>query len=285
MGNNARSLLKNRGITGSWEAADCINALSELEKIDSDAEKNEKKAFTRAALCLFGIIASLITGAMTTTPYFFYLAPVFGIALVIFVLVGIRYSFRDLDDGFRVYLFPLLRALSDDIKKNKKISIEMDFFPTDKKIFKKSKSDKYQKGVYHKCYDTLYERDYLKMTLPLHDGNRLVVSVRDSLIEAQMTKKNPRGKIKTKRKYKKQVMTYTIRLKVSAKKYRCKKELIETNLKDNIKKVDIKQTMKGPVLVIVGVVKSKREKKFPDTITTLKLIGRLYSCIEPVTNN
>lgn len=284
MENNARSLLKNRGITGSWEAADCINALSELEKIDRDAEKNGQKAFTRAALCLFVIIASFIIGAVTTT-YIFYLAPIFGMGFVIFVLIGIRYSFRDLDDGFRVYLFPLLRALSDDIKKNKKISIEMDFLPTDNKKFKKSKSDIYQKGVYHKCHDTLYERNYLKMTLPLHDGNSLVLSVRDSLIEAQMTKKNPRGKIKTKRKYKKQVMTYNIRLKVSAKKYRCKKALLEPNLKDNIKKVDIKQTLKGPVLVIVGAVKSKRDKKIPDTITTLKLIGRLYSCIEPVTNN
>lgn len=275
-------ITKARKIFGQRPPDAWLEILTHLELLDQKTERKGKRAFKIIISSFILLFVSGFIGAAIFPPALF-LIP-FGIAGFIFgIFSAIRQGKRDIDDGFRNYLKPLMKVLERDMKADRELSIEMALLPTDHKNFLKSGGQKYKKGDYHACYDRIYEREYLSLKARLYDGNRLTLSVSDSLTRSDMTKKNPRGKIKTKSKYRKQRITYMIRLRVNPEKYRCK-ALSEQGQTGNVRKLSLRQTEKGPELTLVYADKRKKQKSDPDVRLTLQLLARLYGNLTPVTS-
>ncbi len=272
--------MKARKIFGQRPPNTWLEILTHLELLDQKTERKGKRAFKIIISSFILLFVSGFIGAAIFPPALF-LIP-FGIAGFIFgIFSAIRQSKQDIDDGFRNYLKPLMKVLERDMKADRELSIEMALLPTDHKNFLKSGGQKYKKGDYHACYDRIYERKYLSLKARLYDGNRLTLSVSDSLTRSDMTKKNPRGKIKTKSKYRKQRITYMVRLRVNPEKYRCE-ALSEQGQTGNVRKLNLRQTEKGPELTLVYADKRKKQKSDPDVRLTLQLLARLYGNLTPV---
>lgn len=272
-------IMKSKKLSGAFLPEEWIQLLSQLEAAD---QAGEKKTLTG----IFAIVGSAVLfmiaiflGLFVSGLFFFLIAAaVIGIAVGVFMLI--RASSQDLDNGFRVYLLPLLKSLAEEMKPDKALSLEIEMIPITNKKYLRSQSNKYSKGAYHKCYDFHYEREFVDLKAPLYDGNRLSLNVYESLDQAKMTKKNPRGKIKTKLKNKKQRIGYLIRLRVDPERYDISG--LETVKADPaIKKLDIKQSEKGPVVSLVHTVKLKKDCQYPDAELSLKLIGKLYAGLTP----
>jgi hypothetical protein len=153
-----------------------------------------------------------------------------GVIAGIAALTSLAYFFiyrsrdkRDIPNHFRLYLAPLLRLLSEDIQNKSKVAIRMDISRIQDKKYSRGTVDIPPSAPYYKITSEKFERDLMTVSLPLHDGNRLVISQREFLTVITKKKKTPRGKYKTKMKYKKTVVN-KLRLLVTPKSYRTLKE-------------------------------------------------------------
>ncbi len=278
---DVESAIKAKKLSGDRKLETYMAILGELEKLDMQAELKLKIAEKGKIASTIVGAASVFLGFFAEVPMLFIITPFAIAGLVVSFIFYSKYKAIDFDNGFRLYLKPMLNALADDIKKERAIAVSMDLSPITDKANLKSVSDQYSLGAYHKCYDHLYERELLTCTIPLYDGNRLFLSVHETCVKIRKTKRNPRGKIKTKYKYKRQTLAI-IRLRVNPAKYKCL-PVPETLTNSRIKKISLKPGDKGPLLTLVGVSKIKQESYSPDPQTTLRQMLMLYSYLKPVT--
>ena len=275
----ADSMVAEKKISGQWPLSQLFSVFDTLTEYDVQIEAKLAK-FKKFAI--IGFIVAVISGVLSiiagnANPTFLALTiPLLVIALVggiVGLVLMFRYKKMDLRNEFREYLRPLLENLQDDLKKDTPVSLELSLDPVEQKQFSKGRSDQYSVGVYHKCYDYYFERDFLNVKLRLTDGNRLMLTGTELLIKTSKTKRNPRGKIKTKTKYKKRV-GFDARLTVDPEKFHCKQLPKEGALK-----FYAKQSNGTPIIGIKFTEKLKGTPAdmVPDPNVTLQSIVTLYT--------
>jgi hypothetical protein len=126
--------------------------------------------------------------------------------LVLAIAIGALWFWRwtkkvDLSDNLRGTALPILNILREDFARNEPVHVRFDLRPPTDKTKKQSESDPYKHGAYYKIIDSIYLDPWMSCDAVLHDGTSLRWSIVDSIRERKKTKKNPRGKIKTKTKY------------------------------------------------------------------------------------
>jgi hypothetical protein len=114
------------------------------------------------------------------------------------------------------------------------------------------------------------------MTIHLRDGNRLLMERFETLTVITKSKKNPRGKTKTKAKSKRRVFT-RMKLAVNAKAYAVRKNIQSPAGAQVIAKAGTKRITLAMKLAEKGDLNSGMK---PDS--SIKQIAFLYSCIAPV---
>jgi len=275
----ADSMVAEKKISGQWPLSQLFSVFDTLTEYDVQIEAKlaKFKKFAIIGFIVAGISFFVTMFGMSVNPNIpFLTVPLLVIALVVGIVglvLKFRYKKMDLQNEFREYVRPLLENLQDDIKSNSSVALDLYLSPVEQKQFSKGKSDKYSVGVYHKCYDYYFERDFLNVKLRLTDGNRLMLTGTELLIKTSKTKRNPRGKIKTKTKYKKRV-GFDARLTVDPEKFHCKQLPKEGALK-----FYAKQSNGTPIIGIKFTEKLKGTPAdmVPDPNVTLQSIVTLYT--------
>lgn len=278
----ANSMVAEKKISGQWPLSQLFSIFDTLTQYDVQLEAKVAKFKKLATIGFIGVFISFfltILGA-NVNPTVLVLAILLLLISLVVGIVGLVLKSRcgklDLQDDFRKYVRPLLESLQDDLKKDTPVSLELSLDPVEKKQFSKGKSDNYSVGVYHSCCDYYFERDFLNVKLRLNDGNRLMLTGTELLIKTSKTKRNPRGKYKTKTTYKKRV-TFDVRLSVDFEKFQCKQLP-----KEGEPKFYAKQSNGSP---IIGVKFTEKLRGVPDSMVpdphvTLQHLVTLYSHVQ-----
>ncbi len=119
----------------------------------------------------------------------------------------------DLSNNLRVFALPVLALLSEDMEPSQPVQIRLDLSPCTAKSKLTEKTEPYSSGAYYKIIDSFYLDPWMEGSAALADGSRLSWTITDRIRERKKTKRNPRGKIKTKTKHsKKSVMNVRVEL-------------------------------------------------------------------------
>ena len=209
-------------VKGAWTINRLLYLLGELAKYDTQVEKKRKKSGWIAALFLIASIASGITWIISEIDAIGYAAIFFLTLFIFFWFLYNGYLKKDLPGDFLEYLIPLLKLLSGDIKNKSKIALNMDIAQLQNKEYSKGVQILPHTAPYYKITSERFERKLMTMAIQLRDGNRLLMERFESLTVVNKNKKNPRGKYKTKAKYKRAVSTW-VRLAVNPRVYSVRK--------------------------------------------------------------
>jgi hypothetical protein len=126
------------------------------------------------------------------------------VVLALTIALGWLWSWTrriDVSNNFRKFVLPVLSVLREDIDPAHPVHVDLDLTSPTAPNKKQSEGAPFKHGAYHKIIDTMYADDWMTVDARLVDGTKLSWHVSDSIRERKKTKKNPRGKIKTKTKY------------------------------------------------------------------------------------
>lgn len=124
----------------------------------------------------------------------------------------------DVSDNLRKFVIPVLAIFREDIDPATPVHLRLDLTRPTLKTKKQSEGVPYKHGAYYKVIDTMYVDPWMDAEAVLVDGTRLRWSLTDRIRERQKTKRNPRGKIKSKTKYRK-VTDVEVQLALKSKTY------------------------------------------------------------------
>jgi hypothetical protein len=198
-----RQIIAEKRFAGRLTARALIDLLGPVARFEAAAARS------RASLLKWmtgGIIGTVATG-------FLALASGAGVVLLPLPLAGIavalgaglryrRLQKLDLSNNLGGLVMPLLAVLREETDPAREVEIDLDLrAPTaPEKLVDKQPLRHY--GGYE-VVDSLFRDAWMSGSAQLHDGARLGWSVVDEILEQKRTKRNPRGKVKTKTRYKK----------------------------------------------------------------------------------
>ncbi len=270
-------ILREHKMSGKWKAEDARNILQELETYDIAVARKKKISL---AVCIISFVVAIV-------PFFvgfFYLLPL-ALVGVLFLFLFRRYRSFDIDDQVRMFVKPMLDSLQYDVKKDADIAVELELLPLDNNRFLTKKSEPYAAGVYPRCCDYNYSRDFMKMKMSLMDGNKLTIAVDEFLIKTEKTKTNPRGKTKTKYKYAKKT-GYSLELKVNTEKFSVSRPAAVKKGAEGAP--DISVVKKDGATVVTGSFTVKCKEKSAgkaeicsDPVLVLGNLTHLYAALKP----
>jgi hypothetical protein len=268
--------LAERKVKGAWTLKRLLYLLDSLAKYDIQVEKKRNKSGWAMALFALGGIASGISCVVFEYVPLLYPMSIFAALFVFSWIAYSSYSKKDIPNDFREYLIPLLGLLSGDIADKSKIALNMDIAQLKNKKYSKGAKSLPPRAPYNKTTLERFERPLMTMAIHLHDGNRLLMERFESLTVIIKSKKNPRGKTKTKEKFKRRVFT-RMKLAVNGRAYAVRKKIANPAGAQVVAKkganritIDMKLAEKG------GLDTGMK----PDS--SIKQIAFLYSCIAPV---
>lgn len=179
-------ILRDHKLSGKLKPDVLQNILQELETFDIAVARKKKISL---AVCIISFVVAIVPLFVG----FFYLAPL-AIVGVVFIFMFRRYRSFDIDDQVRCFVKPMVESLQHDVKEEADIAVDMELLPLDNSRYLINKGDVYSAGMYPKCCDYTYRRDFLKMKMSLVDGNKLTIEVDERLVKTEKTKTNPRAK-------------------------------------------------------------------------------------------
>src|SRR5688572_9809196 len=191
-----------------------------LVHFDAFTAGKRKKAGCSIPLAILAAIAAFITSANLNGGKMavLILGVLFiGAAIAAIVIYG-RLRAQDLSDNLTLTAAPFIALLREDIEPGDPVHVEIDLRPWAIDEKKKKESEPYKKGAYYKVIDTLYVDPWFSGSAVLADGTKLKWRVVDHMLEKTGTKKNPRGKIKSKTKVKRKTVA-VVTLSFPAKEY------------------------------------------------------------------
>lgn len=197
-----KQLIASKTVDLNRKPDELIALLTPIASYDSVVDKMRKPLGCTGALAIVACI-----------PLFFLFSgsdwgPLFGIlffavfAIAVAALWGWAWTRKvDLSDNLRGTGLPLLSIFREDFARDEPVHVRFDLRPPTDKTKKQSESEPYKHGAYYKIIDTMYTDPWMDGEAVLQDGSAMKWSIVDSIRERKKTKKNPRGKIKTKTKY------------------------------------------------------------------------------------
>lgn len=205
---------KTKRLDGCWDMETLCQLCDDLVDYDRRIEKVFR--WIKWGILILGFAVAF--GAVKLLGPVGLILTVCGVVIAVVIASRIFKSF-DVPNEVRLYLKPLLFHLTEDCKSSQPVSIQMELSPLEKRANQVTKSQPYSQGAYHKVVDYTYKRCLVRLNMRLYDGNRLRVTLQETLKKSVRTKRNPRGKIKTKTKYK-NVLDYSHKLYLNQNEYR-----------------------------------------------------------------
>lgn len=200
-----------------------VDELLALLKPLAACDKMANKAQTRFG-CTFGLLIVLTFAAVIVASNFGWGARSL-ILLALFLGATIAAGWFwiwlrsiDVSNNLRQFVVPVLALFREDIDPKTPVHLRLDLSQPTASPKKTSEGAPYKRGAYHKIVDTLYVDPWMSAEAVLVDGTRLRWSVTDRIRERKKTKRNARGKYKSKTKYRK-VSDLEVQLAMRTKTY------------------------------------------------------------------
>jgi len=195
-----QALLDARVVDAALPPEEWLATLAELDAHDRAVAARRARAKRRFWL-VFGLGLGLVALGFAVGPVF--AAAVFVLWLIAVLALGAqrsRLARGDLPDLLSHTIVPLVALLREDIEPRTALRLALDVRPCVRDENIVSRTEPYKKGAYHKVVDTFHAHPWLLAELELVDGSRVAIAASDRVRHRKQTKRNPRGKIKTKTK-------------------------------------------------------------------------------------
>lgn len=204
-----KHIVKRKKLWGRKRLAQWLSILRDLEAFDMQIETIIKKLQTRMAifflLSFIGIFPVVIVTQITNNIFLTGL-----IAAVFLTILGYAlyctYKYNtikhlDLANDFRGTLLPVLAILAEDIPEKARVKLDVNLASPQSKQYQVSKK-KIPPGPNRKLIETVYRQRCLDAVIPLRNKGSLQLNVTKDLISLERHYKTPRGKYKSKTKWK-----------------------------------------------------------------------------------
>lgn len=197
-----KRILNEKTVDLNRPVEEILTLLKPLAACDTVADKSRTPLGCTFGICIPLLIGAFIVFSNVGWSWWSYLV----LAALIAVLVGAFVLWRwtkhiDLSNNFRQFVLPVLTVLREDFAPGEPVHVHLDLSePTDAKK-KTGQLPPYASGAYHKVIESTYVDRWMTADATLADGSKLSWSIEDSIRERKKTKRNARGKYKTKTKY------------------------------------------------------------------------------------
>ncbi len=198
-----RRLLKTKQVTANRPIDAVISLLQPIAAYDRIGDKMRTRFGCAAGILIVLSIAGVIAASNDVPQRSVVLVLSLLAAVTAVVAIGMWAWTKgiDLSNNLRQFMLPVLSVFREDIDPKQKIQLRLDLgLPTAKGKLQQT-NEPYSRGVYYKIVEAFYLDPWASAEMPLADGSILKWSIVDHIRERSQTKKNPRGKIKTKVKY------------------------------------------------------------------------------------
>lgn len=202
-----KGILRDKRLELNRPIDELLSLLRPLAACDAMVDKSR----TRLG-CMFGvaivvtIVLAFAVGAIAA-----------AVMLAVTLALGFFYFWMrkiDVSNNFRQFALPVLTVFKEDIDAAHPVRLQLDLASPTVASKKQGEKPPYKAGAYHKVIESTYLDSWMSVEALLVDGTKLSWSVSDSIRERKKTKRNARGKYKTKTKYtKKTSLEVTLRLR------------------------------------------------------------------------
>ncbi len=195
-----RAVLGKKRIDGQFTAVELLELLKPLAEFDGRNDRTRGKTIWLIVLLVIGLIVGLVMTSEQSWPVVLaiFVLPI-GL-LVVLIGVEIRLKKLDVSNNLRRVALPFFAVLREDMARDEPLDVSVDL-TSPMMAAKKQRTDKpYERDNYHKVVDTHYLDPWFSGSARLADGSRLRWEVIDEVLHSSRTKRNARGKTKTKSK-------------------------------------------------------------------------------------
>ena len=214
-----RAVVREKLVEGDRSADAWLGLLQPLAAFDADTDRARSRAGGwLLAVIIVGFILAIIGVAVEPIAGAAIAAAAIVLALVL-ASVYRRARKMDLANGPLAFTVPLIPILREDADPDEPVHLRLDLAGYQGRGKEKGKSEPYKKGRYYKIVDTHYEDPWLSGHARFVDGTDLRFNATDLVTSQRKTKRNPRGKVKTKTKVKKRT-TIEVIANFPAKNYK-----------------------------------------------------------------
>ena len=189
-----KGILRDKRVTLDRPVDELLTLLKPLAKCDAMADKSRTRLGCSFAIAIVVTVVLAFTVGMIAAVAM----------LVLTIAVGYFYFWTkriDVSNNFRQFVIPVLSVFREDIGPAQPVHLELDLSSPTAPGKKQNESAPYEAGVYYKVIDTTYVDPWMSAEAVLVDGTKLSWRVTDAIRERTKTKRNARGKHKTKTKY------------------------------------------------------------------------------------
>ncbi len=265
-----RSVLYNKVIDGHYPPAYWVKFLTGLADYDT---KTDALGQSSRKLCLFSLLPLAVS---------FLYPPLWFLSLPLTAGAGATYWFArrtGLGPRLRSFILPLVILLGEDVKTGQPLHLRTDLRGGTSRRKATGNTASYKRGRYHRIRETGFQDPWLSGEALLADGARLEWQCLDTIRRLAMSKKNRRGKIKTKIKYKRR-SSLAIRLDLPTGSYRLQSQ---PQLPADGTRLQILTGEKWHRLRARQISRLSGERlPDPELKPVLDLLARLYALAEPI---
>lgn len=200
-----KAVLQEKRLEGSYTPQAMLALLRPVSEFDRLSDKSRVGIGCWSAVFFVLAVVCLIVTANGVIPWLLGAPLILGLlgAFLFFLVTVIRLSKVDLSNNFRQIALPFVAILREDMEKGEPMQMKLDLTAPTAKTKKTGESDAYALGVYYKVVDHFYRDAWFEGSAWLADGSSVSWAIVEDITESMRTKRNARGKHKTKSKYRK----------------------------------------------------------------------------------
>jgi len=188
-----KEFIQSRKLDTAMTAEEWIAFLNPLAAVDRAGDAKRGPIGCASGLLFLGAIVTAVIG----------LYPVAGIVLiasVVLLVMWVRLKKHDVPNALRTFVLPLVAVLREDVDGNAPIHLRLDL-TGGTSATKKQRTEVLNNKGYPKVSQDYYSDPWMSGEAKLVDGSLVSWEIVDDIRERSVTKRNARGKVKHKIKY------------------------------------------------------------------------------------
>jgi len=205
----AKKAISSQALTGSWDFQTLVALLHEIKRWDTrvgDGKKRAKRLLNAGILTtVLGVFGFIGWAMAEESPYpFLYAIPALGCTIGMGYWghrKGKEWRSVDVPDEVRLSLLPVLQSLRQDLHPGRKIRVNLKLSVFDVDQHKTER--KLPPGKNRSLTEHTYDEPVGMVRIPLANGAFAVIRMANHYVKLTRSYTNPRGKSKTKLKWKK----------------------------------------------------------------------------------
>ncbi|MBU1108547.1 MAG: hypothetical protein KKB51_17865 [Candidatus Riflebacteria bacterium] len=250
-----------------------------MAEFDKSCDEARDQLLNYIFICVALIFLGVIGIAVSSGHPLAFMLPVI-LFFMIFLIMFLRWMLGriDIHNNLRGFVVPIINLLGQDMTAGQKIILDLDL--RGKKLPSKLKQcvkDDPGWFSYPKTTTSTFEDPWFNLTTELVDGSKLMLTVDDEITQLDRTRKNARGKIKSKSKDK---IKHMIRASLALKH---KKYAVATQ--NDIEKfgsdLKLKNGQNRQIFGLKHVVKGTDVEANLDPKLCFELLGRVFMNVQP----